>query len=145
MHRAMYEARPEAQAIVHLHSTYVTAYSCLAEDGGIPPLTPYFVMRLGRDVPTVPYHRPGSAEMLDDILGAGRRSPGVVLANHGSIVAGATLESAVNAAEELEVSALDTDRPSAITVPRPTETRYGVSCATPVPKLDPVCSTLERL
>ncbi|WP_237358718.1 class II aldolase/adducin family protein, partial [Salmonella enterica] len=74
----MYEARPEAQAIVHLHSTYVTAYSCLAEDGGIPPLTPYFVMRLGRDVPTVPYHRPGSAEMLDDILGAGRRSPGVV-------------------------------------------------------------------
>lgn len=105
MHRAMYEARPEAQAIVHLHSTYVTAYSCLAEDGGIPPLTPYFVMRLGRDVPTVPYHRPGSAEMLDDILEAGRQSPGVVLANHGSIVAGDTLESAVNAAEELEVSA----------------------------------------
>lgn len=36
MHRAMYEARPEAQAIVHLHSTYVTAYSCLAGEAGIP-------------------------------------------------------------------------------------------------------------
>ncbi len=105
MHRAMYQARPEAQAVVHLHSTYVTAYSCLAAETGIPPLTPYFVMRLGRDVPTVPYYRPGAAEMLEDILAAGRRSPGVILSNHGSIVAGASLEDAVNAAEELEVSA----------------------------------------
>lgn len=105
MHRAMYQARPEAQAIVHLHSTYVTAYSCLAGEEGIPPLTPYFVMRLGRDVPTVPYYKPGSAEMLEDILAAGRRGPGVILSNHGSIVAGAALEDAVNAAEELEVSA----------------------------------------
>lgn len=105
MHRAMYEARAEAQAIVHLHSTYVTAYSCLAGEAGIPPLTPYFVMRLGREVPTVPYYRPGAAEMLEDILAAGRRSPGVILSNHGSIVAGSTVEDAVNAAEELEVSA----------------------------------------
>lgn len=62
-------------------------------------------MRLGREVPTVPYYRPGAAEMLEDILAAGRRSPGVILSNHGSIVAGSTVEDAVNAAEELEVSA----------------------------------------
>lgn len=43
--------------------------------------------------------------MLDDIVAAGRRGPGVILSNHGSIVAGSTLEDAVNAAEELEVSA----------------------------------------
>ncbi|WP_147104650.1 aldolase [Nesterenkonia populi] len=105
MHQAMYQARPEAQAIVHLHSTYVTAYSCLRTEEGIPPLTPYFVMRLGQEVPTVPYYKPGAAEMLEDILAAGQRSPGVILSNHGSIVAGSSLEDAVNAAEELEVSA----------------------------------------
>lgn len=104
MHQAMYRARPESAAIVHLHSTYVTAISCLHDEEAIPPLTPYSVMRLGRDVPTVPYYKPGSAEMLDDILTAGRRGPAIILSNHGSIVAGSHLEEAVNAAEELEVS-----------------------------------------
>lgn len=107
MHQAMYEARAHVGAVVHLHSTYVTAVSCLQEgpEQVIPPLTPYFVMRLGRDVPVVPYYRPGSAEILGDILAAGRRGPAVILSNHGSIVAGADVAEAVNAAEELEVSA----------------------------------------
>lgn len=105
MHQAMYRARPESAAIVHLHSTYVTAISCLHDDGAIPPLTPYLIMRLGREIPTVPYYRPGSPEMLDDILAAGQRGPAVILSNHGSIVAGSHLEEAVNAAEELEASA----------------------------------------
>ncbi|OSM43845.1 3-oxo-tetronate 4-phosphate decarboxylase [Nesterenkonia sp. PF2B19] len=106
MHRAIYETRPEAQAVVHLHSTYVTAVSCLAEDGpAIPALTPYFVMRVGREVPKVPYYRPGSAEVDAELRAAASQGPAVILANHGSIVAGETLESASNAAEELEVSA----------------------------------------
>ncbi|MGJ9372715.1 3-oxo-tetronate 4-phosphate decarboxylase [Nesterenkonia sp. CF4.4] len=105
MHQAMYQARPQAAAVVHLHSTYVTAISCLDEEQPIPPLTPYFIMRLGRDVPTVPYYKPGSPAVLDDIVAAGQRGPAVILANHGSIVAGSSLEDAVNAAEELEVSA----------------------------------------
>ncbi|GAA1183967.1 MULTISPECIES: aldolase [Nesterenkonia] len=106
MHRALYEVRPEAQAVVHLHSTYVTAVSCLAEEGPvIPALTPYFVMRVGREVPMVPYFRPGSAEVDVELRAAARQGPAVVLANHGSIVAGESLEAASNAAEELEVSA----------------------------------------
>lgn len=105
MHQAMYQARPQSEAVVHLHSTYVTAISCLDGGQAIPPLTPYFIMRLGRDVPTVPYYKPGSPAVLADILAAGKRGPAVILANHGSIVAGSSLEDAVNAAEELEVSA----------------------------------------
>lgn len=116
MHRAMYESRPETQAVVHLHSTYVTAVSCLAEDGPvIPALTPYFVMRVGREVPMVPYYRPGSAEVDVELRAAAGQGPAVILANHGSIVAGESLEAASNAAEELEVSAqlafLVKDRP----------------------------------
>lgn len=108
MHRALYESRPEAGAIVHLHSTHVTALSCLERADGqqlLPAFTPYFVMRLGREVPVVPYYRPGSAEIEADITEAGRRGPAIILRNHGSIVAGASLEAAVNAAEELEASA----------------------------------------
>ena len=51
LHRAMYEERASANAIVHLHSTYSAAVSCMdGLDTGscLPPLTPYFVMKIGR-------------------------------------------------------------------------------------------------
>lgn len=107
MHRAVYEARPDCAAVVHLHSTHVTALSCLWQPGVplIDPLTPYFVMRVGRDVPVVPYFRPGTADAVDEIREAAGRAPAVVLAHHGSLVAGTSLVAAVNAAEELEVTA----------------------------------------
>ena len=58
MHRAVLTARPEAGAVVHLHSTYATAIGCLAgpeDTAPIPPLTPYFVMRVGRVLPVIRY------------------------------------------------------------------------------------------
>lgn len=105
MHRAVYEARPDTQAVVHLHSVYVTALSCLVEDPLTTPLTPYFVMRLGRSVATVPYFRPGDAAMDGEIRAAAASAKAVILRNHGSLVAGSSLVDAVNSAEELEASA----------------------------------------
>src|SRR6202023_516440 len=61
LHRAMYEERPQDSAVVHLHSTYSVAVSCLAEVDSadvLPPITAYYVMRVGR-LPLVPYHPPG--------------------------------------------------------------------------------------
>ncbi|MFN3448752.1 MAG: aldolase [Roseococcus sp.] len=103
LHRAFLEARPDAGAVVHLHSTYATALSCL--DGAIPPLTPYFVMRAGREVPLIPYYRPGDAAMEPAIREAARRAKAVLLANHGPVICGPSLTDAVNAAEELEEAA----------------------------------------
>jgi ribulose-5-phosphate 4-epimerase/fuculose-1-phosphate aldolase len=108
LHRAVLTARPEAGAVVHLHSTHATAISCLAPEGGdaeIPPLTPYFVMRIGRRLPCVPYYRPGDAAMEQDVHQAALAAKALLLANHGPVVSGATLVEAVNAAEELEEAA----------------------------------------
>jgi ribulose-5-phosphate 4-epimerase/fuculose-1-phosphate aldolase len=108
LHRAVLTARPEAGAVVHLHSTHATAISCLAaEDGdaGIPPLTPYFVMRIGRRLPCVRYHRPGDAAMEPAVFAAARGAKALLLSNHGPVVSGATLAEAVYAAEELEEAA----------------------------------------
>lgn len=108
MHRAFLEARPEAGAVVHLHSTHATAIACLARPGEpapIPPLTPYFVMRIGRVLPVVPYYRPGDAAMEPAIAEAARDARAVLLANHGPVVSGRTLDDAVYAAEELEEAA----------------------------------------
>ena len=107
LHRAFYEKRASAGAVVHLHATYSTALSCLASiDAGdaLPPITPYAVMRFGR-VPVLPYRRPGSPDLGDLIAGVAERHNAVLLANHGPVVAGATLESAIFAMEELEETA----------------------------------------
>ncbi|CAH1651970.1 putative 3-oxo-tetronate 4-phosphate decarboxylase YgbL [Hyphomicrobiales bacterium] len=107
LHRAFYEARPAAGAVVHLHSTYATALSCLADvdpEDAITPVTPYVVMRVGR-VPVLPYTLPGSPDVAPRVAARAGAHAAVLLANHGPVVAGTTLESAVFAAEELEETA----------------------------------------
>lgn len=107
LHFAFYESRPSARAVVHLHSTHATALSCLADtdaDNAIPPITPYVVMRVGR-VPVVTYTRPGSADVAPLIRAKAPEHPAILLGNHGPVVAGTTLESAVFAMEELEETA----------------------------------------
>jgi ribulose-5-phosphate 4-epimerase/fuculose-1-phosphate aldolase len=108
MHRAVYRTRPEAGAVVHLHSTMATAVACLPDvdsENPIPPLTPYFVMRVGRGMPVVPYYRPGDPTMEPAIAETARRARAMLLANHGPVVSGKTLTEAVYAAEEVEEAA----------------------------------------
>lgn len=107
LHRAFYETAAMTQAVVHLHSTYATALSCLEDvdpDNAIPPLTPYVVMRVGR-VKLIPYVRPGDPKMGDMIRDLRGKFTAVLLANHGPVVAGPDLLSAIHAAEELEETA----------------------------------------
>ena len=107
LHQAFYETRPGTGAVVHLHSTYATALSCLADidpEDAIPPLTPYVVMRVGR-VKLLPYARPGDPKLGEMIRALGGSHGGVLLANHGPVVAAGDLPSAVYASEELEETA----------------------------------------
>lgn len=107
LHRAFYETRPGTGAVVHLHSTWATALSCLNlpdPEDCVPPLTPYVVMRVGK-VPCLPYVPPGDPAMGDLVRARGGRNAAVLLANHGPVVAGKDLQSAVYAAEELEETA----------------------------------------
>lgn len=107
LHFAFYETRPSAAAVVHLHSTYATALSCLADtdpDDAVPPITPYIVMRVGR-VPVVPYTKPGSPDVAPLIRARAAEHAAILLANHGPVVAAPSLEAAIFAIEELEETA----------------------------------------
>jgi ribulose-5-phosphate 4-epimerase/fuculose-1-phosphate aldolase len=107
LHRAVYEQRAGAGAIVHLHSTHSVAVSCLPEiDPGdvLPPLTAYYVMRVGT-LPLVPYYPPGDKALAEAVRGLAAKHSAVLLANHGPVVAGKTLEAALYATEELEETA----------------------------------------
>ena len=107
LHLAMYQERPEEQAVVHLHATHSVAVSCLAEidpENVLPPITAYYVMRVGK-LPLLPYYRPGDMALADAVRAAAREHKAMLLANHGPVVAGKDLEAAVYAAEELEETA----------------------------------------
>lgn len=107
LHQALYETRGSARAIVHLHSTHSVAVSMLPEidpKAVLPPMTAYYLMRVGATA-LVPYFRPGDPAVADAIKGLAGQYSSVLLANHGPVVAGDTLEAAVFATEELEETA----------------------------------------
>ena len=107
LHRAMYEERNGAAAVVHLHSSHSTAVSCmhgLDHHDCIPPLTAYYVMKIGR-LPLIPYFRPGDPALGEAVRGLAGKHCAVLLANHGPVVSGTSLEGAVYATEELEETA----------------------------------------
>ncbi|MBM6580679.1 aldolase [Microvirga sp. BT689] len=107
LHSALYATRKDAGAIVHLHSTHSVAVSMLPDidpANVLPPMTAYYVMRVGRTA-LVPYYRPGDPAVTDAIRGLAGRYSSVLLANHGPVVAGKDLEAAVYATEELEETA----------------------------------------
>lgn len=107
LHTGFYQSRPKAGAIVHLHSTHSVAVSCLQgidSQNVLPPLTAYYVMRIGK-LPLVPYYPPGDINLAKAVQEMASKHHAVLLANHGPIVAGKTLADAVYAIEELEETA----------------------------------------
>src|SRR6201994_2775840 len=107
LHSALYQTRSAARAVVHLHSTHSVALSMLPEidpRAALPPMTPYYLMKCGATA-LVPYYRPGDPAVADAIKGLAGKYASVLLANHGPVVAGDSLEAAVFAMEELEETA----------------------------------------
>ena len=107
LHLSMYAERPAASAIVHLHSTHSVAVSVLADtdpNEPIPPITAYYVMKIGK-LALLPYYAPGDLSLANAVKAVAGRHHAVLLANHGPVVAGKDLETAVYATEELEETA----------------------------------------
>ena len=107
LHLSVYQERPTAGAIVHLHSTHSVAVSCLADVDAhqpIPPISAYYVMKIGNLV-LLPYYAPGDMTLANAVRAAAGKHHAILLANHGPIVAGRDLEAAVSATEELEETA----------------------------------------
>lgn len=107
LHLAMYGEREGAGAVVHLHATHSVAVSCLDgidPEDVLPPITAYYVMRVGK-LPLVPYYAPGDRALGAAVGQLAARHAAMLLANHGPVVAGTSLSAAVDAIEELEETA----------------------------------------
>jgi len=114
LHRRIYAAEPEAQCVIHTHSTHLVALTLAGvwrPEDILPPITPYFVMKVGH-VPLVPYHRPGAAEAADAVAAhiararaAGTPIRAVMLDRLGPNVWHDTPAAAMATLEELEETA----------------------------------------
>ncbi|EIJ70913.1 3-oxo-tetronate 4-phosphate decarboxylase [Pasteurella bettyae] len=106
-HLAMYRKNPKCNAIVHLHSTYLTALSCLDNldpSNAMKAFTPYYVMRVGK-MQVIPYYRPGSPEIARELGERALTGKAFLLANHGVVVTGSDLLDASDNTDELEETA----------------------------------------
>lgn len=107
LHLSMYRKRPQCEAVVHLHSTHAVAVSCLCgldASDCLPPLTAYYVMRIGR-LPLIRYFPPGDQALAQEVEAMASTHHAVLLANHGPVVSGTSLDAAMSATEELEETA----------------------------------------
>lgn len=107
LHAALYLRDPTATCVVHLHSTHAVAASCLppwTSYSALPPLTPYLIMRLG-NLPLMPYRAPGDPAQARMLSALELPFRGALLQNHGSVVAGTSVQQAVDRALEVEVAA----------------------------------------
>lgn len=122
LHRRIYAADPTARYVIHTHSTHLVALTLAgvwSQDDVLPPITPYFVMKVGH-VPLIPYHRPGDPRVADLVTARiadhqASHTPirAVLLDRLGPVVWGPDAAAALAVLEELEETArlwLLTDR-----------------------------------
>lgn len=107
LHMIMYDRRTSTEAVVHLHSTHSVAVSCLHDvdpANVLPPITAYYVMRVGA-LALAPYYPPGDPALAEAVGRLAGTHHAILLANHGPVVAGSSLAAASDAIEELEETA----------------------------------------
>jgi len=103
LHLLIYQARPDANCIIHAHPSYVISLS--AVDIPIVPLFPDFVVYLGEVVPQIPYVTPCTEEMGRLVADKMEEVPSCVLKNHGAVTIGTSIKEAYTRMQVLESGA----------------------------------------
>jgi ribulose-5-phosphate 4-epimerase/fuculose-1-phosphate aldolase len=117
LHRGIYARNAQTRGIVHTHSTHLVALSLAgvwSETDVLPPLTPYYVMKVGH-IPLIRYQRPGDPDVAQRIAALADSVRGVLLERLGPVVWERSVAHASYALEELE----ETARLWLMTHPRP--------------------------
>ncbi|MGF0238999.1 aldolase [Rhodococcus sp. IEGM1300] len=117
LHRQIYDHNPQAQGVVHTHSTHLVALTLAgvwSQDNILPPITPYQVMKVGR-VPLINYERPGAPGVAQQVARLASQVRAVMLERLGPVVWESSISKASHVLEELE----ETARLWLMTQPRP--------------------------
>ena len=102
-HLAVYLARPDIAAVVHTHSMHATVLACAHT--AIPAFHYMVAVAGGRDFPLVPYATFGTEALSEHVVSGVRARNACLMANHGQIAVGVSLEAALELAADVEVLA----------------------------------------
>lgn len=102
-HLAAYAARPDRHAVVHTHSLHATVLACAHQP--IPAFHYMVAAAGGADIPCVPYATFGTEELSRHVTDGLKYRDACLMANHGQIAIGETLDRALELAAEVEVLA----------------------------------------
>jgi len=100
IHRDIYRARPEVHAVVHAHSPYAVSLACLRRD--IPSFHYMIAAAGGKDIRCAGYATFGTQALSDNVLAALQNRRACLMANHGLVAVGASLDAALSLAMEVE-------------------------------------------
>lgn len=107
LHRKIYENNSNARGVVHTHSTHLVALTLAGvwrSDDVLPPITPYYVMKVGH-VPLIAYRRPGDPAVAEEVAALASKVRAVLLERLGPVVWEKSVSHASYALEELEETA----------------------------------------
>ena len=104
IHRDLYQAKPETNAVIHTHSTYCSVLACCHRE--IPPFHYMVAMAGGKKIPCSEYATFGTEELSKNIIEAIEGYNACIMANHGAVFAGPNLDSTYDLALEVEQLAL---------------------------------------
>ncbi len=98
-HLGLQKLRPDIHSVVHTHSIYATTIACL---GWEIPAVHYLIGVIGRSIPCAPYATFGTQELADMICATIGDKNAALLANHGVVAVGDTINRAFARAEQVE-------------------------------------------
>jgi ribulose-5-phosphate 4-epimerase/fuculose-1-phosphate aldolase len=107
LHRMVYDHNAEVHGVVHTHSTHLvklTLQGVWSQDDVLPPITPYYVMKVGH-IPLISYRRPGDPAVAEQVRQLAGKVRGVLLERLGPVVWESSVSKAAYALEELEETA----------------------------------------
>lgn len=102
MHRNIFLSRQDVACIVHTHSKFATAASCMQDVTAVPVIDIETAMYIGGDIAVAPFAPPGSAELAENVARSIGDRAGVLMEGHGAIGVGRTMKEALTASDILE-------------------------------------------
>ncbi|NDV58051.1 class II aldolase/adducin family protein [Bacteroides sp. 519] len=87
-HLGILRQRPDVNVVLHFQSEYATAVSCMRNKPVNFNVTAEVPVHVGKEIPVIPYYRPGSPELANAVIAAMQSHNSVLLTNHGQVVCG---------------------------------------------------------
>ena len=103
-HLGILRERPDVNVVLHFQSEYATAVSCMRNKPSNFNVTAEVPCHVGKEIPIIPYYRPGSPELAEAVKAALKHHNSALMLKHGQVVCGSTFDEVFERATFFEMA-----------------------------------------